>query len=123
MTRMFEDLSWQADGECAKHPWLSLDDFFFDGIYEKNSPEYAGAKERASRVCSRCCVKQTCLEFAIRNKEEHGFWGGKTRSEREQLANPRKWVDGRYVYIKKLEEGRYGDLFSDSQPDEMKESA
>jgi WhiB family redox-sensing transcriptional regulator len=30
----------------------------------------------AKKVCEQCPVKQQCLDFAIKNHEVHGIWGG-----------------------------------------------
>jgi WhiB family transcriptional regulator, redox-sensing transcriptional regulator len=47
---------------------------------EKGGP--AGA---AKRVCAGCPVTQDCLEFALRNKEMYGIWGGASPKERRQM--------------------------------------
>ncbi|HMD92138.1 MAG TPA: WhiB family transcriptional regulator [Trebonia sp.] len=66
---------WRAAGAC-----LSADpDLFFPvatGI--------AAGREavRAQRVCAGCQVRQECLDFAMRNGEMHGIWGGTTPDER-----------------------------------------
>jgi WhiB family transcriptional regulator, redox-sensing transcriptional regulator len=66
---------WRAAGAC-----LSADpDLFFPvatGI--------AAGREaaRAQRVCAGCQVRQECLDFAMRNGEMHGIWGGTTPEER-----------------------------------------
>lgn len=42
------------------------------------------AKE-AKAVCSRCPVKEQCLQWALDTNERHGIWGGKTDDERRSL--------------------------------------
>ncbi|RYE40157.1 MAG: WhiB family transcriptional regulator [Hyphomicrobiales bacterium] len=40
-------------------------------------------RERAARnICAVCPVLEPCRDHALRNKEEHGIWGGLTASER-----------------------------------------
>jgi WhiB family redox-sensing transcriptional regulator len=73
-----EDQSWAARAACA-------------GDY----PEFWFPVERAGRgvadytharaVCSGCQVRAECLDYAIRNSEAHGVWGGLTPRERDEL--------------------------------------
>ena len=44
----------------------------------------------AKGVCADCKVRQDCLDFALRNKEESGVWGGMTTPERKTLLKRRK---------------------------------
>jgi hypothetical protein len=39
----------------------------------------------ARAVCSGCQVRAECLDYAIRNSEAHGVWGGLTPRERDEL--------------------------------------
>lgn len=39
----------------------------------------------AKKICAQCPVQIDCLDWAIRNKEEHGIWGGTTPRERQTL--------------------------------------
>ena len=36
----------------------------------------------AKRICARCLVRGECLTEAITNDEQHGIWGGLSRTER-----------------------------------------
>jgi WhiB family redox-sensing transcriptional regulator len=36
----------------------------------------------ALALCSKCTVKEACLEFAIRTHQDHGVWGGLGEDER-----------------------------------------
>lgn len=47
-----------------------------------------GGTERARVICRRCVVAEQCLTFANENDEQHGVWGGLSRSERRLLVNP-----------------------------------
>jgi WhiB family redox-sensing transcriptional regulator len=43
----------------------------------------ARAHEAAAKaVCAQCPVRQECLEYAVRNNELFGVWGGLTAAER-----------------------------------------
>lgn len=40
---------------------------------------------RAKEVCNRCPVKPECLDYAMRNGELLGVWGGTTPAERKRM--------------------------------------
>lgn len=46
--------------------------------------------EAAQRVCSSCPVKAECLEYALRNRIEHGVWGGASERQRRRILRGRK---------------------------------
>jgi WhiB family redox-sensing transcriptional regulator len=50
-------------------------------------PEYgnAAAAYTAKRVCRNCLLHWQCLDWAVRNREEHGVWGGTSERERRRL--------------------------------------
>lgn len=64
------DPAWRKLSACADHF-----DVFFDGR------KVAEAKS----ICSTCPVQGQCLEFALRNDERDGIWGGLTAKERKAL--------------------------------------
>jgi WhiB family redox-sensing transcriptional regulator len=66
--------SWQDEAAC-----LGVD----VGIFFRT--DTAEAKE----VCSRCRVRQACLEQAIVDGERFGVWGGLTERERRRLRKRR----------------------------------
>lgn len=39
----------------------------------------------AKAVCQRCPVKAECLDYALRNGEDAGVWGGMSEDERRVL--------------------------------------
>ena len=43
----------------------------------------------AKLVCASCPVREKCLDYAIRNYEMYGIWGGHTAPERRDLR--REW--------------------------------
>ena len=66
-------LAWQSDALCAQtHP-----EAFF--------PEKGGSTRDAKRICSSCDVRGECLEYALRNDERFGIWGGLSERERRKL--------------------------------------
>lgn len=67
-----EDMSWRDDAACVDYPNV---DFF---------KLYNNAVE-AVAVCNICPVKESCLDFALRNREEYGVWGGMLPKERREL--------------------------------------
>ena len=42
----------------------------------------AEADEVAKRVCEGCPVQERCLEYALRNRIDHGVWGGCSERQR-----------------------------------------
>ena len=72
-----EDLSWQRGANClGVHP-----DLFF--------PERGASTREAKEVCRGCIVQDECLEFALRNGEKFGIWGGMSERERRRLRRIR----------------------------------
>lgn len=52
---------------------------------ERFFPELGGTAADARKICSRCEVKAACLEYALKNNEPYGVWGGLTRQERRRM--------------------------------------
>ena len=48
-------------------------------------PEIGGDARPAKRICQACPVIEQCLQYALDTEEEHGVWGGLTRTERRKL--------------------------------------
>lgn len=46
--------------------------------------------EEAKLVCSRCQVREPCLEFAVATNQDAGVWGGLTEDERRSLKRARQ---------------------------------
>ncbi len=70
--------TWMQDGECRKH----LPGTFFpsDGI----------GVTIAINICARCPVQETCLEYALHHRIDHGVWGGTSERERRRIARRRR---------------------------------
>ena len=72
-----EDASWQDFANC-----LGVDpDLFF--------LERGASTREAKEVCRRCVVRGECLEYALRNGEKFGIWGGMSERERRRIRRQR----------------------------------
>lgn len=66
--------AWRDDALCAQtDPGL-----FFPEKGESTGP--------AKDVCSRCPVRDPCLEHAVLNDERFGIWGGLSEGQRRRLG-------------------------------------
>ena len=71
------DRSWQEYANC-----LGVDpDLFF--------PERGASTREAKEVCRGCVVRDDCLEYALRNSEKFGIWGGMSERERRRIRRQR----------------------------------
>jgi WhiB family transcriptional regulator, redox-sensing transcriptional regulator len=68
-----DGLAWQSDSLCAQ---TDPEAFF---------PEKGGSTRDAKKICSSCEVRAQCLEYALRNDERFGIWGGLSERERRKL--------------------------------------
>lgn len=68
---------WMQDAICAQ---TDPDAFY---------PEKGGSTAEAKRVCMRCPVRETCLEWALAGNERFGIFGGKSERERRKIAKER----------------------------------
>lgn len=72
------DTNWMATGLCADQPPETF--FPSDGV----------GVEVARRICAGCPVKEPCLEHALRNRIDHGVWGGTSERERRRILKRRR---------------------------------
>ena len=72
------DNDWMAAGNCRIEPPAKF--FPSDGV----------GVEIAKRVCADCPVKQTCLEYALVNRIDHGVWGGTSERQRRRILKKRR---------------------------------
>ena len=72
------DTEWMAQGNCQGEPPSMF--FPSDGV----------GVEVARRVCATCPVKSPCLEYALRNRIDHGVWGGTSERERRRILRQRR---------------------------------
>ena len=66
--------SWRKDAICNKTKSINW--------FSEEKEEIKMAKE----ACKKCPVADKCLEFAVRNKERFGVWGGFTTRERNKIT-------------------------------------
>lgn len=85
MSLSFGEDDWRNQAACAG---MDSDNFF-----AKNGPTPA-----AREACAFCPVRTDCLEDALTYEffDDHGFWGGKTRNEREGIRAQREKRDANY---------------------------
>ncbi|MCP3936254.1 MAG: WhiB family transcriptional regulator [Actinomycetia bacterium] len=67
-----------SKGNCAERPPSEF--FPSDGV----------GVDRARKVCATCPVKETCLEYALVNRIDHGVWGGASERERRRILKRRR---------------------------------
>jgi WhiB family redox-sensing transcriptional regulator len=71
-------MTWRSSAAC-----LDADPELFFPI--GNSDPAFRQIEKAKVVCLRCAVAQTCLEWAVRSRQDAGVWGGLSVDERRAL--------------------------------------
>ncbi len=72
-----ESMTWQEQANC---------------LGEKPSvfyPEIGESTAQAKLFCGQCVVRNECLEYALRNREKFGVWGGKSEVERRRIIRQR----------------------------------
>lgn len=74
---------WMDQGSCRDHP----QEMFYGSEDRANKARHhpnltVDEVAKARRVCNSCPVQMECLDFAIRNREEFGIWGGSTAGQR-----------------------------------------
>lgn len=72
------ETDWMANGKCREVPPATF--FPSDGV----------GVEVARRICATCAMQAPCLEYALRNKIDHGVWGGASERERRRIARRRR---------------------------------
>ena len=72
-----DDVDWIDQAQCHH---VDPDLFF---------PERGASVKEAKAVCDACPVQAQCLEYALRNKIEHGIWGGMSERERKPIRRHR----------------------------------
>ena len=72
------DTEWMRRGNCRDEPPSR----FF--------PSDGAGVDAARQLCATCPVKEPCLEYALRNRIDHGVWGGTSERERRRILRQRK---------------------------------
>jgi len=50
-------------------------------------PEKGGSTREAKSICSRCNVREQCLQYALDHDERFGIWGGMSERARNRMLN------------------------------------
>ena len=72
------NLSWRSKAACQ-----GLDPAVFYPASDEEADE-------AKAICATCPVRETCLEYALANRERDGVWGGATERERRRIVRQRR---------------------------------
>jgi WhiB family redox-sensing transcriptional regulator len=80
------DMGWQYRAACRGEDA----EMFFAPNYFERKEEKEAREAQAKNICARCPVREECLEYALRNREPHGIWGGLNESERKSLIRSRE---------------------------------
>ncbi|MGV9891676.1 WhiB family transcriptional regulator [Streptomyces sp. NPDC003395] len=98
------DPFWRDHAACAQ---VDADLFFPLGDNQLARQQAAQAKE----ICMGCPVRQSCLQWALNSRQDHGVWGGLTAQERHaihQRSGDSNWARRRNVaddlFANRLEE-------------------
>lgn len=85
------------EAKCAQ---LEDKDFFFPKIGKQEAERLPQLRA----ICSTCTHERECLTFALDKQIAHGFWGGKSATERQldSLRPDRVAVKGVALKIKNL---------------------
>jgi WhiB family redox-sensing transcriptional regulator len=69
--------NWRLLAACR-----SVDPDLFYPVSSAGNSEDQVAEAKA--VCACCLVRRQCLVFALRTRQAHGIWGGRTTEERDE---------------------------------------
>lgn len=72
---------WKAGACCGKHGEYN---FFPEG--GESNKEHA----RCRVLCDACPIKEECLDYALCNRIDSGFWGGMSERERRNERKRRQ---------------------------------
>jgi WhiB family redox-sensing transcriptional regulator len=71
-------LAWRQKAACR-----GVDPDIFYPVSEEEA-------EEARAICRACPVLESCLEWALTNRERDGVWGGATERERRRIIRQRR---------------------------------
>jgi WhiB family transcriptional regulator, redox-sensing transcriptional regulator len=52
-------------------------------------PANPDEEAEALSICATCPVRAQCLDYAVRNRETYGIWGGTTPEQRRRIRRER----------------------------------
>jgi WhiB family transcriptional regulator, redox-sensing transcriptional regulator len=73
-----KNLVWRQRAACR-----GADPDIFYPLSEEDAYE-------AKSICRQCAAMETCLEYALANRERDGVWGGATERERRRMIRQRR---------------------------------
>ncbi|MDA8277799.1 MAG: WhiB family transcriptional regulator [Actinomycetota bacterium] len=73
-------VSWAAEAACRG----SKGSLFYSDCETE--------ERKAKAICSLCCVRIQCLEFALSSREPDGIWGGLNPRQRRRIIRERESV-------------------------------
>ena len=78
--RVFDPMLWVVDAACK-----GADPKLFFAEERGDVQLYV----KARKICERCSVRKTCLDYAMTNEVDVGVWGGLSPLERKRLKRRR----------------------------------
>ena len=91
MSALLADQAWQIRAACRGPQSI----VFFPPTHFERKDEKLEREQRAKAICSSCGVKDDCLRYALKIREQHGVWGGLTEAERKAVLAEREAVGAR----------------------------
>jgi WhiB family transcriptional regulator, redox-sensing transcriptional regulator len=79
------EIGWQYQAACRGED----SELFFAPNYFEKKEEKEAREAKAKAICARCPVRSECLDYALRNREPHGIWGGLNELERKAILRDR----------------------------------
>lgn len=91
--------AWMAGGLCRQ-----VDSAIF--FPEGRGGAVAVQTAQAKRICNRCPVRESCLEWAVETGQAAGVWGGMSEDERRVIIRDRSGQYERCIDAQELIEDR-----------------
>ena len=79
MSALLADQIWQVRAACRGPQSI----VFFPPPHFERKDERLEREVRAKAICTSCGVRQDCLNYSLRIREQHGIWGGLNENERK----------------------------------------
>lgn len=73
-----------------------------DLFFPDSQHQWEEATLKLRQICGSCSHKIECLDYALENIVEEGFWGGMTPKERKAISTREKEKNRRYREVQEL---------------------
>jgi WhiB family redox-sensing transcriptional regulator len=83
------DEAWRYDAVCKNLGELGAQ-IFFPPAYHERTEEKQERESVAKEICWGCPARTECLDYALKNGENNGVWGGTNEAERRRILRQRK---------------------------------